>query len=272
LLALSCHSAAAPRRPPAAQAAPPAVQHALPDVLWTDEASSPLGAVVCNSPAAAAAGARVLERGGNAVDAAITAAFVLGVASPGSAGLGGQTYILVHLPDGRDLAIDGSCRAPAALRPDRMREPRDASGSFYGYRSIATPGTVAAMALALERFGTITLAEALAPAIAVAETGAPWSPALRAFLGKYSRVLLDSPALSSLFLRDGIEAWDERHVYCNPDLACVLRRLAERGAADFYRGATAARMAADIEANGGWVRGGDLALMRAEIREPVRGR
>ena len=248
------------------------MQNALPDLLWTREAASPRGVVVTNSDTASAAGARVLERGGNAVDAAITAAFVLGVTSPGSAGLGGQTYILLHLPDGRDLAIDGSCRAPAGLRPDEMHETRDQYGSYYGYTSIATPGTLAAMALALERFGTLTLAEAIAPAIEAAETGAPWSPALRAFLGKYYWALLDSPTLSSLFLRDGIEAWGEQHSYCNPDLACLLRRLADRGAADFYRGAIAAGMAADIAANGGWVRGGDLALMQAEIREPVRGR
>ena len=270
LLALSCHSSTAPH-PPRSPAAPPA-QRALPDVLWTREVASTHGMVVTNSAEASAAGARVLEQGGNAVDAAVAAAFALGVASPGSAGLGGQTYILVHLADGRDVAVDGSCRAPFGVRADQMQGLRDQLGSYYGYRSVATPGSLAALATALERYGTRSLAETLAPAIEIAEFGSVWSPALRAFLDKYYWALLGSPSLSSLFLKDGIETWGPKHAYCSPDLACFLRRLAARGAGDFYRGEIAAEIEADMIANGGWVRRGDLAQIQAVITEPVRGR
>jgi gamma-glutamyltranspeptidase/glutathione hydrolase len=273
VLAVCCHTttppAPAPPPRPKAKAQP---QRALPDVLWTGEARSPRGMVVCGSREAAEAGARMLEQGGNAVDAAVAAALALGVASPGSCGLGGQTYILLHLSDGRDLAIDGSCRAPATARPEVMQSLRNHLSSYYGYKSVATPGTLAALALALDRYGTRTLAETLAPAIEIAEYGSVWTPALRSFLDVYYYALLDSRTLSTLFLKDGITPWDIRHVYCNPDLACFLRRLAQVGADDFYRGRIAAEIDADMKANGGWLRGSDLALLRAEIREPVRGR
>jgi len=272
LLSVRCHSTTPPAPLPTPRPTPKAqVQRALPDALWTREERSQRGMVVTNSREASAAGARMLEEGGNAVDAAVAAALALGVASPGSSGLGGQTYILLHLSDGRDLAIDGSCRAPAAARAEEMQSLRNRLSSYYGYKSVATPGTLAALALALERYGTRTLAEALAPAVEIAELGSVWSPALRSYLDKYYYALLDSPALSSLFLKNGIEPWDLGHVYCNPDLACFLRRLAARGADDFYRGQIAAEIEADMKANGGWLRRSDLALMRAEVREPVRG-
>ena len=228
--------------------------------------------VVTNTRAASAAGARMLEQGGNAIDAAVAAAFALGVSEPGSSGLGGQTYILLHLEDGRDLAIDGSCRAPVGARPDEMQRLRNRLGSMFGYKSVATPGTLAALALALERYGTKSLAEVLAPAIELAEYGSAWTPALRSFLDFYLYWLFDSPTLSSLLLKDGIEPWPIDHVYCNPDLACFMRRLAARGADDFYHGEIAGEIEADMIANGGWLRRGDLALMKAEVREPVRGR
>jgi gamma-glutamyltranspeptidase/glutathione hydrolase len=180
--------------------------------------------------------------------------------------------MLVHLADGRDLAIDGSCRAPVGARPDEMQRLRNRFGSMFGYKSVATPGTLAALALALDRYGTKTLAEVLAPAIELAEYGSPWRPALRSFLGFYLYWLFDSPTITSLFLKDGIEPWPSDHVYCNPDLACFMRRLAVNGADDFYHGEIAGEIEADMIANGGWLRRGDLGLMKAEVSEPVRGR
>jgi gamma-glutamyltranspeptidase/glutathione hydrolase len=143
---------------------------------------------------------------------------------------------------------------------------------FYSYKAAATPGTLAALALALERYGTKTLAEVLAPAIAIAEYGAPFTPAQQAFLRYYSAKVRRSPYLSRLFLRDGIDLWDVDHVYCNPDLACLLRRIGERGAADFYHGGIAAEIVADMTAQGGWLREGDLEMMEAQERKPISGR
>ena len=272
-LLTQCHSAPvpSPQLVPEPPPAPP-VQRALPDVLWTREVASQRGMVVSNTPEASAAGARMLEEGGNAIDAAVATAFALGVSEPGSSGLGGQTYMLVHLADGRDLAIDGSCRAPVGARPAEMQRLRNRFGSMFGYKSVATPGTLAALTLALDRYGTKTLAEVLEPAIEIAEFGSPWRPALRSFLDFYMYWLLEFPTLPSLFLKDGIEPWPSEHVYCNPDLACFMRRLAAFGAEDFYGGAIAAEIEADMIANGGWLRRADLAMMKAEVREPVRGR
>jgi gamma-glutamyltranspeptidase / glutathione hydrolase len=228
--------------------------------------------VVTASREASAAGAAMLEQGGNAIDAAVAATFALGVASPGLAGVAGQTYILLHLADGRDLAIDGSCRAPYRVRAEEMQGLTDATGSYYGWKSVATPGTIAALATALERYGTKTLAETLEPAIRIAEFGSDWSPATRVFFEKYYWTLLGSPTLCSLYLRNGIEPFEPDHLYCSPDLACFLRRLAAGGADEFYRGAIATEIEADMTANGGWVTRGDLARLRTEIKEPVRGR
>ena len=243
-LAAGCHSAA-PSPPPrtAAAAAPtPRPERALPEALWTREATSRRGMVVVSSPEAAAAGAEMLERGGNAVDAAVAATFALTVASPGLAGVFGQTYMLLHLADGRDLAIDGSCRAPYGLRPEEMRGLADAFGFYYGWKTVATPGTVAALATALERFGTKTLAQVLEPAIRLAELGTGWPSGTRVFFQKYSWTLLDSPTVAPLYLKNGIEPFPPDALHCNPDLACFLRRLAAGGANEFYRGAIAAEI------------------------------
>ncbi len=228
--------------------------------------------VVASSPEAAAAGAEMLERGGNAIDAAVAATFALSVASPGLAGVFGQTYILLHLADGRDVAIDGSCRAPYGARAEEMQGLADSFGFYYGWKTVATPGSVAALATVLERYGTKTLAETLEPAVRLAEFGTGWPLATRVFFQKYYWTLLDSPSVCALYLKNGIEPFPPDHLHCNPDLGCFLRRLAAGGADEFYRGTIAAEIEADMKANGGWVTRADLVRLRTEIREPVRGR
>ena len=141
-----------------------------------------------------------------------------------------------------------------------------------GYKSVATPGTLAALVVALRIHGTKSLAEVVAPSIEIAEFGSSWSAALHAFIQNYSTKVRSSPQLSRLFLTESLEVWDVDHVYCNPDLACFLRRLVAAGADDFYRGSIAAEIEADMIENGGWLRRADLALLEAKVKEPVRGR
>jgi gamma-glutamyltranspeptidase/glutathione hydrolase len=250
---------------------------ALPPQLRASEAVSRDGMVVTGNPAASWAAARVLEGGGNAVDAAAAAAFAMGVAEPGSSGLGGQTYILLRLADGRTIAVDGSVRVPlaaSAIELQAMRDELRATGwSRYlqGPKAVATPGSLAALDAALRAYGTMTLAEVIAPAIAIAETGTTWSAALRAFLIEYTTKVRASPYLSRLYLRDDLDVWGPDHVYCNPDLACFLRRLAVVGAEDFYRGAIAAELEHQMREAGGWMRRSDLSRIEAQLLEPVRG-
>jgi gamma-glutamyltranspeptidase/glutathione hydrolase len=287
LAAAGCGSSLAPAPPqPAPGAAavapgptppPERTESALPSQLRTSEAVSRDGMVVTGNPAASRAAVRILESGGNAVDAAVAAAFAMGVAEPGSSGLGGQTDILVRLADGKAIAIDGSARVPltvSALELQAMREDIRATGwSAYlqGPKAVATPGSLAALDAALRAFGTMTLAEVIEPSIAIAEAGSRWSGALRAFLVHYTAKVRASPYLSRVLLREDLDVWGPDHVYCNPDMACFLRRLSAVGADDFYRGAIATELEHQMREAGGWMRRTDLAQIRAQFLEPVRG-
>ena len=135
--------------------------------LVASEARSDHGMVSTGSVEATQAGARILEQGGNAVDAAVAAAFVLGVADPGGSGLGGMTYILISLANGRAVAIDGSATSPMAADPSILLAIQK-SGDSFGARVVAVPVTLAALNRALERYGTMDLSTVLAPAIEIA--------------------------------------------------------------------------------------------------------
>ncbi len=277
LLVVCCADAAAQwetrderraRRRDRAQA--PVVESVNPPQLAAAEAESALGMVVSGSPEASEAGARVLAAGGNAVDAAVAAAFAIGVAEPGQSGLGGQTFILVHLADGRAAAIDGSALAP--LRVDRNELERlQQAGQIFGDQMAATPGTLAALSLALERYGTLTLAEALEPAVELAVFGAPMTTFQRASLEHYIDRIRAADSLNRIYLKDGWELWGPEHRFCNPELGRTLLRLGERGAADFYRGDIARKIAAEMKRTGGYVTYDDLARYAAAVGEPLRG-
>ncbi len=220
----------------------------------------------------------MLETGGNAIDAAVAAALAMGVAEPGSGGLGGQIYILIRMGDGRAVAVDGSARTPLRASAEELQRLREEiqltslSNFLEGYKAIATPGTLAALDLALTRYGTKNLAAVIAPSIAIAEFGSTWSEAMSAFLAHYSNKVRSSPGLSRLFLDGSLEVWEPGHTYCNPDLACFLRRLAAVGADGFYKGSIAAEVEADMVEHGGWLRRADLALLEAKETAPLRGR
>ena len=115
--------------------------------LWPIEVASRDGMVVSGSEEASRAGALILEAGGNAVDAAVATALALGVSEPTTSGLGGETLILIYLRDGRTVAIDGSCYVPFEPRVDELQKEksRGRAGSFHGYKSIAVPGSLAAL-------------------------------------------------------------------------------------------------------------------------------
>ena len=141
--------------------------------LWPVEVTSVNGMVVSGSEQASKAGAAILEAGGNAVDAAVATAFALGVTEPMTSGLGAETFILIYGADGQAHAIDGSCYVPRLARPAELQGVRAAAdrGYFQGYKSITVPGSLAALAYAIERHGTKSLAEVLAPAIDLADFG-----------------------------------------------------------------------------------------------------
>jgi gamma-glutamyltranspeptidase/glutathione hydrolase len=149
------------------------------------EAVAAGGMITCLHPLAAEAAVAVLRDGGNAIDAAVVAGFVLGVVEPMMSGVGGGGILAVRLADGRVVVIEHAPQAPAAATPDMFTLVGEGTAGFYGWpsvegnanivgpRAIAVPGTVAGLSLALARFGSLSLADALAPAIRLAEEGFP---------------------------------------------------------------------------------------------------
>jgi gamma-glutamyltranspeptidase / glutathione hydrolase len=227
------------------------------------------GMVVSGSALASETGAAALARGGNAVDAAVTTAFALSVVEPTMSGIGGRTQILIRTPDGSYHGVDGTTEVPAAYRRGMM--PIDDEDA-YGWGTIAIPGTIAALAAALEAHGTITLADAMAPAIRLAEQGfeLPEDEARR--IAAVAGRLGEFEGSRRHFLRADGTPYRAGELFVQKELAAVLRTVAEKGPDAFYSGDIARRMADDVTANGGWLRYEDLAGYRAESAELARGR
>ena len=245
--------------------------------------------IVCPQPLAAEAGLEVLRRGGNAVDAAVTTAFCQGVLDPQMCGIGGSGMMLVHsAATGESETIEFHARAGGQARPE-MWEPiflREAADRYNfvveggvndaGYQSVGVPGTVAGLALALERHGSIAWETALQPAIAFAEAGfavsgglhAGWSSELSPDQLPMARRIALTAAARRLYTNDGApKAIGESLVQA--DYGRTLRILAREGPAAFYTGEIAQRIAGDFQAKGGFITLEDLAGYRAEVNPPL---
>jgi gamma-glutamyltranspeptidase/glutathione hydrolase len=226
-------------------------------------------AVTSDHVLASAAGADVLLRGGNAVDAAITMAGVLAVVRPHMNGVGGDNFLLIReAKTGNVYALNGSGRAGARATTAFFAAKGLKSVPGSGILSVSVPGAVQAWEDALRRFGTITLAQALQPAIRYAERGFPVSTRLSLDIaGEVKKVAGDS-ALARVFLVNG-EAPAPGTILVERELASTLRAIATRGARELYRGATAARIAAFMEREGGLVTAADLAKHTSTWQEPI---
>ncbi len=238
--------------------------------LDTVETDSPHGVVATGFKEATEAGVLVLEGGGNAIDAAITAAFVATVSAPGSNGLFGTTYIVLHLPDGRDIAIDGTARVPIRVARGELAQLQ-AEGRLHGIKVAAVPGTLAALNHALTRYGTKSLAEAMAPAIDHAEQGLLITSSKRAGISKYADIIREDESLRHMLLKEGQDPPDVGTRIAQQDLANTMRRVAAEGTDDFYRGEIAKKIAADMEERGGYVTLKDLGIYRVTERTALRG-
>lgn len=212
------------------------------------------------------AGVEIFEAGGNAVDAAIAAAFALGVCEPAASGLGGQTMMLIHHPQSRrTIALDGSSRAPNRATSGSMgRKERR-----RGYRSTTVPSTPAALGYALERYGRLTLAQVLIPAIRLADNGVEVTP-LQYALTRRDLKHLRAGTAARFFLRDGARPYSVGTSLQQPVLAGTLRRLARTGLQDFYTGRIARMICEDMARHDGLIQRDDLAQIPQPIeRRPV---
>ena len=247
--------------------------------------------IVCPQPVAAEAGRAVLRAGGNAVDAVVTTALVQGVIDPMMCGIGGSGVMLVHRAGGaRKEVLEFYARAGTGVREDQwehlfLREAEDRYGYVLegwvndcGYQSVGVPGTVAGLAEALRRYGTISWAEAIGPGVEAARRGMRVTGNVRSFwvsdygpdVASSDRRIQWTPESRRIYTKHG-ELYEIGETVANPDLARTYERLAEAGPEDFYRGEIAAVIAADFAASGGFVSAEDLAGYRPRVVEAVTG-
>jgi gamma-glutamyltranspeptidase/glutathione hydrolase len=215
------------------------------------------GMIAAAHPLATQAGIAILEKGGNAVDAAVASAFALAVVEPSMSGLGGRLQAIVHLPDGEVRGIDATTQAPMSY--DAATAPK---GS-YGYATIGIPGVVAGLTSLSDAYGNLTLEEVMAPAISYAEEGFALLPGEAARHAMAVEELLEFDGSRQYFIVNDSLTRTEGTLLVQPDLAATLKAIAKGGADAFYRGAIAQQIIADIQANGGVLDMEDLANYRA---------
>ncbi len=248
------------------------------------------GMVVAEHPRGAEVGARILARGGNAVDAAVATAFAMTVVEPFMSTIAGAGTMLVHLAKrGETVALDFNGMAP--LRAQAMMYKTiggvsealfpwpnvEGQANVYGHRSVAVPGSVAGLALAVERYGTMTLADVMAPAIEIARSGLvpDWYLALKH--AQHLEELAAFPETARAYLRHGRSihrppSMQPGDLVRYPDLAESLALIAKEGPDAFYRGAIAQAIEQEMVRGGGLITQRDLAAYEVRVALPVTGR
>jgi len=247
------------------------------------------GMVVAPQPIAVEEGAKVLKEGGNAIDAAVTMAFVQGVVTPQSGGIGGFGQFHIYMSQtGERVVFDfhgrAGSRARAEMWADRVvAESYDGYGYILrghvndiGYKSVTVPGTVLGLYECLTRYGTWSWERVIRPAIRWAGDGFPVPPRLATSWQGKSRPghaspiwrLTATPAAREIYTRDG-EPYREGEILVQRDMARTLERIAAEGPKAFYRGEMAELIAADFEERGGLITAENLAQYRVRIGPPI---
>lgn len=246
------------------------------DAAWREPVRAPHGMVASTERVASQIGVDVMKRGGNAVDAAVAVAFALAVVYPSAGNLGGGGFMMIRRADGSATAIDYRETAPAAATRDMFVGPngeliKGEESSVLGYRAAGVPGTVAGMALALQKYGSgkLTWAELIEPARKLAADGFVVTHRTEKLLQDHQKIL--SPFVDSrrIFLRDG-KLFREGDTLRQPELAATLARLQKKGPREFYEGETARLIAEDMRQHRGLITAEDLRGYTPKERVPVR--
>ena len=233
------------------------------------------GMVVTSHTLATDVALEVLKKGGNAIDAAVTAGFALAVTQPRSGNIGGGGFMLISSQKRKQVvAIDYREKAPAKATRDMFLGSDgnvDQNLSRYSHASAGVPGTVAGLALALEKYGTITLAESLAPAIKLAEKGFVVTPRFSKGVKSKQERLFKYAAGKQKFKKSDGSFYEPGDIYIQSDLAETLKRIAQKGTKGFYEGKTAGLIVAEMQRGNGLITLEDLKKYRPKIRNPVKG-
>lgn len=231
------------------------------------------GMVVSANPLATKVGRFILQRGGNAVDAAVGVGFALAVTYPVAGNIGGGGFMVIHTKDGKDITVDYREKAPAKAYRDMYL---DSAGNYIGdlstegILSSGVPGSVAGLIYALEKYGTMDLSEVIQPAINLAEDGFPLdyytANSFNAYLNSFGRYT----SSMKVFSKNG-EAYKEGDIFKQPDLAETLERIRKEGRVGFYEGKTAELIVRQMNEMGGMITLQDLKDYNPVERTPVTG-
>ncbi|MCG9965137.1 gamma-glutamyltransferase [Shewanella cutis] len=233
------------------------------------------GMVASQEMLASRTGVEILKQGGNAVDAAVAVAFSLAVTLPRAGNIGGGGFMLVHLAkENKTIAIDYREMAPSKAKKDIfLDEKGDAVAKLSREHGLAVgvPGTVMGMSLALEKYGTMTMAQVTAPAIKMAQEGISVSPDLAVSLAGLKRRMSQWPSTAAIFYKADGSDYQVNDMLKQPELAHSLQLIAEKGTKGFYEGETAEKLVKAVQEAGGIMTLEDLKHYKAVEREPVRG-
>lgn len=233
------------------------------------------GMVATQEVIATRIGVEILKKGGNAVDAAVAVGFALAVTLPRAGNLGGGGFMLIYNhKEGKTIAIDYREKAPLKATRDMFLDTDgnvDIDRARFSYKAAGVPGTVAGLALALNRYGTMSLQEVIEPAIRLAHKGILVTQDLAASLKANRKRLLRWAETKKIFFRPGEVPYEPGDRLVQKDLARSMQLIAKKGPQAFYHGSISEKIAADMAANDGLITLQDLKAYRPIIRQPVRG-
>lgn len=231
------------------------------------------GMVSSRSDISSEVGKEILQQGGNAIDAAVAVGFALAVTYPSAGNLGGGGFMIVSLTNGEIYAQDARERAPAAASRDMFLDSNgdpDRNLSINSLQSSGVPGTVAGLLDALEKFGSMSRQQLMAPAIRLAEEGFVLNEDLAGQLQRNLNSFKQYPASFSKFSKEGT-AFEAGDIWVQKDLAATLRLISEQGRDGFYKGRTADLIVAEMNRNNGLISYADLENYGVLWREPSHG-
>lgn len=226
---------------------------------------------------ASLAGLEMLQRGGNAIDAAVATGLALTVVHPFAGNIGGGGFMLIRLADGRSVALDYRERAPASATRDMYVGPdgnvlSGPASSTVGWRASGVPGSIAGFALALQKYGSgkLSWADVCEPARRLAADGHRVTPIAAALHRTHAKLLTQFDESKKIFLNDGA-FWKPGDLWIQADLAATFARLQKNGPREFYEGATADLIADAMKKNGGLITLADLQAYQVAERTPLHG-
>jgi gamma-glutamyltranspeptidase/glutathione hydrolase len=231
---------------------------------------APNAAIATSQPLATSAGLAVLQSGGNAIDAAVTAAAVLNLVEPHMTGIGGDMFaILWSAKEKRLVGLNASGRSGSLMTREELIKRGHQRVPLFGAEPVTVPGALSGWAALLEKYGTITLAQALAPAIRLAEQGFPVSPIIAEQWAAEGERLAKDEGARATFLIGGTRAPKAGEWFRNPDLAESFRIIADQGPRALYGGVLGKRIVDHLKSKGGFLSLDDLAAHQAEWVEPI---